>query len=60
MQHVVIGSKGKNFAIAFNHKLDDGTELEFTAVQNELLIIMIDSERNKWNIFGDAVEGPRN
>jgi hypothetical protein len=57
--HITVGSKGKNFAAAYNRKLDDGTVLEFTAVQNELNIVMTDSEGNKWDIFGYAVDGPR-
>jgi len=56
---VVIGSSDKNFAAAYNRKLADGTLLEFSAVQNELPIVMIDDESNKWDIFGEVVEGPR-
>lgn len=59
LKHVTAVSKGKNFAVAYNRELDDGTLLEFTAVQNELPIIMVDGEGNKWNIFGEAVAGPR-
>jgi hypothetical protein len=59
LKHVVIASEGKNFAIAFNRKHDDGTVLEFTAVQNELPIVMTDNEGNKWDIFGEATDGPR-
>lgn len=59
LKHVTAISKGKNFAVAYNRELDDGTLLEFTAVQNELPIIMVDGEGNKWDIFGEAVNGPR-
>lgn len=59
LNHVTAVSKGKNFAVAYNRELNDGTLLEFTAVQNELPIIMVDGEGNKWDIFGVAVEGPR-
>jgi len=56
---VVIGSKDKNFAAAYNRKLADGTLLDFSAVQNELPIAMVDNESNKWDIFGEVIEGPR-
>ena len=59
LKHVAAVSKGKNFAVAYNRELDDGTLLEFTVVQNELPIIMFDGEGNKWDVFGEAVEGPR-
>jgi len=59
LKHVAAVSKGKNFVVAYNRELVDGTILEFTSVQNELPIIMVDGEGNKWNIFGEAVEGPR-
>jgi len=56
---VVIGSNDKNFAAAYNRKLADETLLEFSAVQNELPIVMVDDESNRWDIFGEVVEGPR-
>jgi hypothetical protein len=56
---VVIGSRGKNFVVSFERELPDGTILTFTPVQDSLPIIMKDGEGNKWDIFGNAVEGPR-
>jgi len=58
-EFIVAGSSDKNFAVAYQRKLIDGTILEFASVQNELPVVMIDGEGNKWDIFGDAVEGPR-
>ncbi len=58
-QIVIIGNKSKNFLTGFDRKLSDGTILTFTSVQNELPILMTDNESNKWNIFGEAVDGPR-
>jgi len=58
-EFVVIGSSGKNFAAAYKRKLDDGTTLEFTITQGELPLVMMDNEGTKWNIFGEAIEGPR-
>jgi len=58
-EFVVIGSSGKNFAAAYKRKLNDGTTLEFTFTQGELPLVMMDNEGTKWNIFGEAIEGPR-
>lgn len=56
---VIIGSKDKNFAAAYKGNLTDGALLEFSVVENELPIVMVDDESNKWDIFGEVVEGPR-
>ena len=56
---VVIGSSGKNYAAAYKRKLDNGTTLEFTITQGELPVVMMDNEGTKWDIFGEAIEGPR-
>lgn len=56
---VIVGSDSKNFLVAYQSKLEDGTELNFTAVQNELPVVMKDQEGNKWDVFGEAVSGPR-
>ena len=56
---VVIGSSGKNYAAVYKRKLDNGTTLEFTITQGELPLVMMDNEGTKWDIFGEAIEGPR-
>jgi len=56
---VVIGSQAKNFLVAFENRLADGTKLTFQPIQGALPIVMEDNEGNKWDIFGEAVEGPR-
>lgn len=56
---VLAGSNDLNFLVAYERKLRDGTELEFTSIQDQLPIIMEDNEGNKWDIFGHAVEGSR-
>lgn len=33
--------------------------LNFEAVQNEFPVVMRDNEGNRWNLFGEAVSGPR-
>lgn len=56
---VVVGSREMNFMAAFNPKLDDGTVLGFKAVEDALPVVMMDHEGTMWDIFGQAVSGPR-
>ncbi|WP_421774278.1 DUF3179 domain-containing protein [Gracilimonas sp.] len=56
---VAAGSRDHDFVVTFRRELADGTILDFEPVQNQLPIIMSDSEGNSWNIFGEAVSGPR-
>ncbi len=56
---VTVGSNAFNFAVAYERRLDDGTLLRFTPVQNQLPIVMKDSEGTYWDVFGFAVDGPR-
>lgn len=56
---VVAGSRDMNFMIAFERKMEDGTQLTFIPVQDALPVIMTDQEGNTWNVFGEAVSGPR-
>lgn len=55
---VVAASESRNFIVSFNRNLN-GTLLDFTPVEDGGAIIMEDNEGNKWNIFGEAVDGPR-
>ena len=57
--YIVVGSSDKNFAVAFERKLVDGSRPSFTPVQNALPVILRDDEGNHWDVFGKAVEGPR-
>ncbi len=58
--YLITGSREFNFAAAFKRIPGSSTAgLEFEAVQDELPVIMQDSEGNKWDIFGRAVEGPK-
>jgi hypothetical protein len=59
VEFVVVGSALKDFAVAFSRELQDGTLLNFSAVDGELPVILIDNEGTKWDIFGNAVSGPR-
>ena len=56
---IIVGNRTKNFIAVFHRMAEDGTLLEFTPVQDELPVILSDSEGNKWDIFGMATEGPR-
>ncbi|MEM7656398.1 MAG: DUF3179 domain-containing protein [Bacteroidota bacterium] len=56
---VVVGSESRNFAAAFQRRLADGTLLDFEAVQEGGAIVLRDQEGNEWNVFGEAVSGPR-
>ncbi len=58
---VVTGYKEKNFIVSFKRTLPDGTVLSFSpslsgSPPSE---IMTDNESNAWNVFGEAVSGPR-
>lgn len=54
---LIIGNQNKNFIVSFINNLDEFHSFE--VVQNELPIILSDNEGNKWNIWGEAVTGPR-
>lgn len=57
--YVVASNFEANFMVAFNAVLNDGTKLSFSAVPNQLPIILEDDEGNNWDVFGRAVSGPR-
>lgn len=56
---VFAGSSSDQLAVSFLNATEDGAVLDFEPVQGELPIIMKDNEGNRWNIFGEAVSGPR-
>jgi|AntRauTorckE6833_2_1112554.scaffolds.fasta_scaffold01912_5 hypothetical protein len=56
---VFAGSSELRFGVSFSRNVGQSTPLDFSAVQDELPVIMEDSEGNKWTIFGEAVSGPR-
>lgn len=56
---VAIGSESQNFIVSFKRNLADGTVLTFSASNRDLPVIAMDNEGNQWNIFGEAVDGPR-
>ena len=56
---VVVGDRLKNLVVSFKRQLSDGPLLDFEPVENELPIVMIDKGGSKWDVFGNAVSGPR-
>ena len=56
---VIMGSRVKNFLVAYERALEDGTILNFSPVQDALPIVMMDEEGNQWDVTGTAISGPR-
>ena len=55
---VAAGSSADNFIVAFDRRIS-GVELDFEPVQDSLPIILKDNEGNRWDVFGNALSGPR-
>ncbi|MDZ7691924.1 MAG: DUF3179 domain-containing protein [Balneolaceae bacterium] len=55
---IVVGSTDEHFAVSFFNTID-GKKLTFEPVHDNLPVIMKDQEGNRWDLFGYAVEGPR-
>ena len=55
-QIVLAGNAKDLFIVSFNRELNS-TLLEFSAISDQLPVIMEDNEGNKWDVFGNAVEG---
>lgn len=56
---VLAGNRGMNLIVSFHRTLPDGTILDFSPSPEPLPIVMQDSEGTQWDVFGQAVEGPR-
>ncbi|MDP6651035.1 MAG: DUF3179 domain-containing (seleno)protein, partial [Gammaproteobacteria bacterium] len=59
MDVVAAGSAPQNFAVVYNRQLEDCTTLDFSSVENQLPIVMVDNKGSQWDVFGRAVTGPR-
>ncbi|GAB5500487.1 MAG: hypothetical protein PsegKO_27980 [Pseudohongiellaceae bacterium] len=59
MDVVAVGSSDLNFAVVYSSQLSDCSVLEFSPVQDALPIVMTDNEGNQWDVFGQAITGPR-
>lgn len=55
---VVVGSEERQFLVAYERVIDEKIILDFSPVENEGKIVMMDQLGNKWSIFGRAIEGP--
>lgn len=56
---LVVGDTQMNFVNSFYQTLSDGALLEFTALQDAFPAVLEDNEGNRWDIFGEAISGPR-
>ncbi len=56
---VIVGNQSRNYLRVFDRRLADGTVADFTPVQRDLPVIMLDTEGNEWDIWGKATAGPR-
>lgn len=55
----VIISKDRNIISAYQNELEDGTSVSLSTVQNALPIVMTDLENNKYDLFGEIIDGPK-
>ena len=58
-EYVLIGSSSNRFIMSFYTEAEDGTPLEFRAIQSKLPLVMHDLEGTQWDVFGHAIAGPR-
>jgi hypothetical protein len=56
---LVAGSSEIKLAVSYNRTLEDGTVLNFSSIDQGLPLLAEDQEGTIWNIFGEAVSGPR-
>ncbi|MFN7118949.1 MAG: DUF3179 domain-containing protein [Saprospiraceae bacterium] len=56
---VFVGNAERNLLVAFSRRLSDGTVLTFQALPDGNATILKDEAGNHWNVFGEAVRGPR-
>ncbi|MBK8558333.1 MAG: DUF3179 domain-containing protein [Lewinellaceae bacterium] len=56
---VVVGNRSLDFAVCYFNETVDGKSLSFQVVQDRLPVVMEDQEGNRWDVWGEAVAGPR-
>lgn len=56
---VIAGSSTRNLTVSYFRQLEEGPKLEFDGISGEFPVIMEDQKGNRWNVFGEAVSGPR-
>lgn len=56
---VVIGNISKNFIVALQKKLQDGTPVALSLLEGKAPAILQDADGNKYDVFGNVIEGPK-
>ncbi len=56
---VAVGNSVASTILIYGRTADDGTVLEFQALQDQWPNVMIDTNGTTWDIFGRGVSGPR-
>ncbi|MEM9887577.1 MAG: DUF3179 domain-containing protein [Bacteroidota bacterium] len=56
---VIFGSQANNFMVAFQRETTEGVSIDFESLSEDSEAVAIDQEGNRWNIFGEAISGPR-
>ncbi|MEM9720837.1 MAG: DUF3179 domain-containing protein [Bacteroidota bacterium] len=57
---VVVGSSFIDLIVSYYNELEGGADLIFDpAAEDQFPILMTDSQGNAWDVFGEAVSGPR-
>lgn len=56
VDYIIVGNQ--DFIVSYQLNAQTAT-LDFEYVSGEADVILVDSENNKWNIFGEAIAGPR-
>ena len=56
---LLLGNQNDNYVVAFEQQLPDGTTITPIATPITSDGMMVDTEGNVWNLFGEAVSGPR-
>ncbi len=55
---VIAGTKNRNFMVAFYTRTLDGDPVSrFSPISNDDEVILEDEDGNRWNIFGESLEG---
>ncbi len=55
---IIIGSQAYDLMMAYSRKTTEGKILNFTAVEDEHNIILLDHLGGQWTIFGQSIEHP--
>jgi len=57
---MIVGSDNKNIIVAFYTRTIDGDPVTgLSPISKDSEVILLDEEGNRWNIFGESLEGPK-